>query len=75
MLRVNAACRSEAELKKAVIAQCSRFGSVSSAKVIAPPDHDYTVALVQMSRPEETTKLLQSLGDAKVGRSVLIWIE
>lgn len=75
MLRLNAAILSEADLRRAVAAQCARFGSVLSVEVISPPDHDYTVASVQMSSQAETSQLLESLGDARVGEAVIIWIE
>lgn len=75
MLRLNATALSETELSNAVAAHCSRFGSVLSVKVVAPPERDYTVASVQMSNSTETSKLLESLGDAKVGEVVIIWIE
>lgn len=75
MLRLNAAFLSEPELRNAVLAQCSRYGSVLDVNVVAPPGRDYTVALVRMSSVADTSKLLASLGDAKVGESVFIWIE
>lgn len=75
MLRLNAAVLSEADLRDAVAAHCSRFGCVLGVNVVAPPGHDYTAASVQMSSPAETSTLLESLSDAKVGEVVIIWIE
>jgi hypothetical protein len=73
MLQLNAVGLSQTALKDAVLAQCSRFGCVSHVRVLAP--HDYTAAVVRMSTQAETSKLLESLGEAMVEGSVFIWIE
>lgn len=75
MLRLNAERLSEAEVRQAVLTQCSRFGTVVEVSVVAPPVRDYTVATVRMSNAEETSRLLETIGDAKVGEAVFIWIE
>jgi hypothetical protein len=73
MLKLNAAGLSLSDLRDAVLAQCSQFGCVSYVRVITP--HDYTAAVVRMSNTTETSKLLESLGEAMIGGSVFIWIE
>ncbi len=73
MLKLNAGDLSTTDLREAVLAQCSRFGCVSYVKVMTSPD--YTAAIVRMSDTTETSRLLESFGEAMVGESVFIWIE
>jgi hypothetical protein len=73
MLKLNAADLSATDLRDAVLAQCSRFGCVSYVRVMTPPD--YTAAVVCMSNSAETSKVLETLGEAMVGESIFIWIE
>lgn len=73
MLRLNASRLSQDDLRHAVSAQCSRFGQVSRVEVSVV--RGCTVAMVSMSKTAETSRLLDSLGEAMVGEAVFIWIE
>jgi hypothetical protein len=73
MLRLNASRLSEDDLRHAVSAQCSQFGRVSRVRVLVADG--CAVAMVSMSKTAETSRLLDSLGEAMVGKAVFIWLD
>ena len=60
-----------AQLERLVARHCSQFGSVTSARIVPSPDNG-DVALVTMSDPEDTKRLLINVGDAQNGHVVVI---
>lgn len=73
MLTFDLASLSMTELEEAISSRCSRFGTVTSVKIMPAAKHrEYAIAIVTMSSVEESDRVVVEMGDMKFGMSAII---
>jgi len=76
MLRINVDGISEAELRAALTAHCSRFGVVSKVTICRPGEPGKSpVARVEMSSPSEARSVIEQTGGTLSGVAAIIPLE
>ena len=73
MLCIDVEGMSEAELRSALAAHCSKFGLVNKVIICRPVDRDeHAFALVEMSKPSEARGVIEQIGGASSGVAAII---
>jgi hypothetical protein len=73
MLNIDVDGMSETEIQAALIAHCSRFGSVRKITICQPDERErYPFALIEMSNPSEARGLTNEIGGKTSGVAAII---
>ena len=73
MLELDVGSLSQAELREAVSCHCAQFGTVMNIDIrTATWGRDYGIAAVEMSKAVEAKSVLDRIGDARDGCTVII---
>lgn len=76
MLTLDIAKLAEPDLRKAIAAHCSDFGTVKIVNIVLPNDEsEYAVAVVTMATPAEAAAVDRRFGNAKVGSTAIIRLQ
>ena len=75
MIKLDLAKLSPEELETIVTWRCAEFGPVSQVVIMHDSLHPFALALVLMQDPVGALAVLRGLGDAMLGRAVVINLE